>query len=272
MAVNLVAMGALLGNSQSLPEISSALRVQTLGGFRLWRDGVEIEPAAWGREKALHLFQFLVTVRRHPSPLHKEQIIDRLWPELDLEEGDRDFKVALNTIYKVLEPERKPRAESRFIQRQGLVYSLDLAETWIDADAFETLVAAGNRAILEQADAIPSYQRALSLYTGDYLPERRYEDWSSAERERLQLLGLGVMTTLANLLIEQSPLESIRLTQHVLTVDPVWEEAYRVQMRAYLAQGNRPLAIRTYQQCVRMLDEELGVEPLPETRQLMEQL
>jgi DNA-binding SARP family transcriptional activator len=266
-------MNSLPEIDQSSPEKTASLRIQTLGGFRLWCDGVEIAPAVWGREKALHLFQFLVTVRRHPSPLHKEQIIDRLWPELDAEEGDRDFKVALNTVYKVLEPDRKPRAESRFIHRQGLVYRLDLTEIWVDADSFEALVAAGNQALPAQADAaIQPYRQALTIYTGDYLPERRYEDWSSAERERLQLLALGVMTTLANLLVEQSPLESIRLTQHVLTVDPVWEEAYRVQMRAYLAQGNRPLAVRTYQQCVRMLDEELGVEPLPETRQLMEQL
>jgi DNA-binding SARP family transcriptional activator len=259
--------------SQPPSETTPSLRIRTLGGFHLWRNGVEIEPAAWGREKALHLFQFLVTVRRHPSPLHKEQIIDRLWPALDAEEGDRDFKVALNTIYKVLEPERQPRAESRFIQRQGLVYSLNLAETWVDADSFEALVAAGNQLLPGHASAaIQYYQQALTIYTGDYLPERRYEDWSSAERERLQLLALGVMTTLANLLVEQSPLESIRLTQHVLTVDPVWEEAYRVQMRAYLAQGNRPLALRTYQQCVRMLDQELGVEPLPETRQMIEQI
>jgi DNA-binding SARP family transcriptional activator len=80
------------------------------------------------------------------------------------------------------------------------------------------------------------------------------------------------MTLLAGLLIEQNPLESIRLTQHVLTVDPVWEEAYRVQMQAYLVQGNRPLALRTYQQCVEMLERELGVEPLPETKQLHEQI
>ena len=266
-------MNPLLETDQPPLEAASSLRIQTLGGFRIWRDGIEIEPTAWGREKALHLFQFFVTVRRHASPLHKEQIIDRLWPELDAEEGDRDFKVALNTIYKVLEPERKPRAESRFIQRQGLVYSLNLAEAWVDADAFEALVAAGNRALPgDVAAAIQQYQQALALYGGDYLPERRYEDWSSAARERLHLLALGVMTNLANLVVEQNPLESIRLTQHVLMVDPVWEEAYRVQMRAYLAQGNRPLALRTYQQCVRMLDQELGVEPLPETRQLYEQV
>lgn len=249
------------------------LQIQTLGGFRAWRDGIEIEQAAWGREKAFHLFQFFITVRRYHSPLHKEQIIDRLWPELDLEEGDRDFKVALNAIYKVLEPERKPRAESRFIQRQELVYSLNLSQITVDADTFEALVARGNQALPDHpVDAIAPYQQALAFYKGDYLPERRYEDWTSAERERLQLLALGAMTTLAGLLLEQSPLESIRLTQHVLTVDPVWEAAYRVQIQAYLRQGNRPLALRTYQKCVEMLQSELGVAPLPETQQLYQQI
>lgn len=250
-----------------------SLRIQTLGGFRLWRDGILIEAAAWGREKALHLFQFFVTTRRYTSALHKEQIIDRLWPELDPEEGDRDFKVALNAIYKVLEPERPPRSESRFIQRQGLVYELNLAEVWIDADAFELWVAQGNQALPQRSEeAIAAYQKALAWYKGDFLPERRYEDWTSAERERLHLLALGTMTTLASLIVSQSPLESIRLTQHVLTIDPVWEDAYRVQMLAHLAQGNRPLALRTYQQCVNMLQQELGVDPLPETLKLYEQI
>lgn len=253
--------------------VTAALRIQTLGGFHLWRNEVAIEPVAWGREKALHLFQFFVTTRRHTASMHKEQIIDRLWPELDPEEGDRDFKVALNTVYKVLEPERPPRSESRFIQRQGLVYSLNLEEMWIDADAFEQQVAEGNKAWSQHPEtAIAAYQQALTLYRGDFLPERRYEDWSSAERERLHLLALGTMTTLAGLIVEQSPLESIRLTQHVLAIDPVWEDAYRVQMLAHLAQGNRPLALRTYQQCISMLEQELGVEPLPETLKLYEQI
>jgi two-component SAPR family response regulator len=271
MAVNLRFMDI---SSQTGPaDLETAtLKIKTLGGFCLWRNGVEIEPALWGREKALHLFQFLVTARRRTSHLHKEQIIDRLWPELNSIEGDRDFKVALNAIFKVLEPERPPRTESRFIQRQGLVYSLNLAEIWVDADAFEKWIALGNKTLTnDPSGAIEPYQQALALYGGDYLPERRYEDWSSAERERLHLLALGAMTTLAKLLVERSPLESIRLTQHVLSIDPVWEDAYRVQMQAYLAQGNRPLVQRTYRQCVEMLERELGVEPLPETQRLYRQ-
>lgn len=248
------------------------LRIFTLGGFRIWRDGVEIPQSAWGREKALHLMQYFITARRHIY-LHKEQIIDQLWPQLGAEDGDRDFKVALHALNKTLEPDRKPRAEPRFILRQELTYGLNLAKAWVDADAFEAAVAAGNHALATDPDeAVTSYRQALALYQGHYLPERRFEDWTSAERERLQLLALGMKTSLADLLIDTSPQESIRLAQQVLAVDPVWEDAYRIQIRAYLAQGNRPLALRTYQQCVKMLADELDLTPLPETRKLYEQM
>lgn len=152
---------------------------------------------------------------------------------------------------------------ARSVSAHGLVQE----QAWVDVDAFETLVTAGNRAASNQA-AIRSYQAAIELCAGDYLPERCYEDWTSAERERLQVLALGTMVTLADLLVETNPLESLRLTRRALATDPVWEDAYRVQMCAYLAQGNRPLALRTYQRCVEVLEREFDVEPLPEIRGL----
>lgn len=249
----------------------AALRIQTLGSFHVWREGVEIESVAWGREKAVHLFQFFVTTRG--QYFHKEQIIDQLWPELDPKASDRDFKVALHAINKTLEPERQPRSEPRFIQRNDLTYGLNMVDVWVDADVFENYVINGNQHLDKDiSKAIEYYQQAVKLYAGDYLPERRYEDWSSAERERLQVLVLNMMTKLADLLVDRNTLESIRLTQRVLTLDPVWEDAYRTQMRAYMLQGNRPLALRTYEQCVEKLKKEFGVEPLPETNELYDKI
>lgn len=260
-------------SSPGAPETESvaprSLRVQTLGGFRIWRDGTEIPVSAWNREKALHLFQFLLTMRRQAARLHKEQIIDQLWPEFDADRGDRDFKVALNALHKALEPERKPRTDPHFVRRQELTYGLYLDDIWIDTDAFEDAIAAGNQLLpADRARAIERFRQALVLYHGDYLPERRYEDWSSTERERLQILALNAMSTLAGLLVESTPTESIRLTERVLMIDPIWEDAYRIQMRAYLATGNRPMALRTYQRCVETLARELGISPLPQTTDL----
>ena len=123
--------------SISQPNTNAPLRVYTLGGFHVWRDGANIPLAVWGREKALHLFQFLVTLRLKGRRLHKEQIIARLWPELDTEGGDRDFKVALHGVNKVLEPNRKPRSEPQFIQRHDLTYGLNLENVWIIPSFFE---------------------------------------------------------------------------------------------------------------------------------------
>lgn len=259
------------GISATRPPASIGLHIETMGGLRVWRDGTEIPASAWGREKALALFEFFITMRRRP--LQKEAIIDRLWPELDADAGDRDFRVALNALQKALEPERGRRGESRFIRREGLTYALDMSAAQVDADEFEALLAQAHTHYAQDTlRAIETYKQAVALYRGDYLPDRLYADWTSAERERVQTLALGAITRLANLLLTRDTLESMRLARRVLAIEPAWEDAYRVEMRAHLAQGNPAMAVKTYRQCERVLREEFGLEPLPETRGLVEAL
>ena len=74
------------------------------------------------------------------------------------------------------------------------------------------------------------------------------------------------------ILLKENPTESIRLAQNAIAIDPTWEDAYSLQMQAYIAKGNRPQAIKTYQKCVDVLDEEFGIDPLPETRKLLKEI
>ena len=251
---------------------SASIRVQTLGSFQVWRSSEPVSSKAWGRDATIQLFQFLIT-HRHRHGLHKEQIIDRIWGELDSKAGQQNFKVAHHGMSKVLEPEKKSRAQSSYIIRQGLTYQLQLDDIWIDVEAIDQLVALGNQALSETPKlARQAYREAIALHQGAYLPNRVYEDWSSEERERIQLLALGAFISLSELLIEENPMESIRLCQEALQIDNTWEDAYRIQMEAYLEKGNRPMAIRTYQQCERVLRKEFGIGPLPETRRLYEKI
>ncbi len=251
---------------------NAALKIHTLGNFQVWREGHLITPKEWGRDKTVQLFQFFIT-SRHRKALHKEQIFDRLWEDLDLKSAESTFKVALHGINKTLEPNRKSRTEARYLIRQGITYQLNLNEIWLDALALEEYIKIGNQALVNNpSTAIQAYQEAVELYDGIYLPNRLYEDWSSAERERLQLLVLSTFIALGELLLEQNPTESLRLAQEALLIDNTSEEAYRLQMQACLQKGNRPLAIKTYRQCVKILDDEFGVSPLPETQQLYKQI
>lgn len=248
------------------------LRIHTLGRWEVWRTEGIISDKAWGRDKTIELLQYLVTVRQRHG-LHKEQIIDRLWEDADQKGGDRDFKVAMHGINKVLEPDRPSRTDPKYILRQGVSYQLNIQDVWIDAAAFESFVTIGNEYLHEDtAGAQLAYRHAISLHQGVYLPTRMYQDWSSEERERLQILALGAYVTLAESLIQVNPMESVRLTQLALKIDPSWEDAYRIQMAAFAAKGNRPAAIKAYNQCKKILEEEYGLAPLPLTEQLLKEI
>ncbi len=244
---------------------NSPIRIYTLGQFKVYRDGAEISAKEWSRDKTLQLLQFLIS-NRSRSGIHKELIIDRLWDA----DSDRDFKVALHGIVKVLEPNRPARTESSYIIRNGLSYHINLSNIWIDIDHAEQLIIrANNIATTQPAESILLLRAATDLYTGTYLPNRLYEDWSSEERERMQILFLGAFTDLAQMIVSDQPMEAIRLAQSALQIDPTWEDAYRIQMEAYLYKGNRPMVIKTYQHCESILREEFGISPLPVTKSVL---
>ncbi|MEO0790170.1 MAG: bacterial transcriptional activator domain-containing protein [Bacteroidota bacterium] len=246
--------------------------VQTLGKFQLWRSADLVDVKEWGRDASVQLFQFFIT-NRHRNGLHKEQIVDRIWAELSPKAGQQNFKVANHGLSKVLEPDRKSRAESKYIIRQGPTYHLMLEDIWLDVEILDQLIALGNQAAMDQPEvAKRAYREATELYQGAFLPARLYEDWSSEERERIQLLALGALVSLSEMLVEENPLESVRLAQRALQIDATWEDAYRIQMQAYLEKGNRPMAIKTYKKCEEVLEEEFGIEPLPETKRLMREI
>ena len=67
-------------------------------------------------------------------------------------------------------------------------------------------------------------------------------------------------------------METIRLCSKALNIDKTWEDAYRIQMEAYILNGNRPQALRTFAECEKVLDEEFGISPLPRTINLLKEI
>lgn len=247
---------------------NAQIRIDTLGGFCVWRNQQKIDNKEWGRDKTVQLLQYFVSNRQR-NALHKEKIMDGLWEDWN----DRDFKVALHGINKTLEPERPSRAEPIYILRQGVSYQIDLEKVWIDLEALEKYIIIGNEAFTsDNCISKTAYKAAIDLYKGSYLPNRIYEDWTSEEREKTQLSILGAYVTLAGILVDENPSESIRLAQKALAIDNTWEDAYRIQMKAYIVKGNRPQAIKTYMKCKVILEEEYGISPLPETKKLLKQI
>jgi len=249
------------------------LKVHTLGTFQVWRGTQEIPRNGWRREKTRQLFQILLTYRQ--SPQNREQLCEHLWPGVDPETSQRNFKVALSTLYKVLEPNREPGSDSAFIVREGVAYAIrPEADIWIDADEFTTTIQKAERSLsTDQQAAMQFAEHALGLYNGEYLPDARYETWAAAEREHLSVLYLRTADQFCEQSLSNNTIEeTIDLCQKILGYDNCWERAYRHLMTAYDLLGDHGQVARTYQRCQDTLRDELDVLPAPETAELYQRL
>ena len=245
------------------------LRIQTLGGFQVWRGSEPVQANSWRREKSRQLFQLLLTHRQ--SPLDRDQICEHLWPEADPNIAHRNFKSALNTLYQVLEPERDPGSESAFILREGSTYGLrPNADIWLDTEQFVGAVQQAGKTAHPNLELL---QQAIHVYQGEYLPDTLYETWAAEERERLAAIYLETSDRLSELLLKNKLYNQvIDLCQAILVQDDCWERAYRHLMLAYYHLGDRGQVGRSYQRCVQTLREELDVAPSPETSTLFQAL
>jgi LuxR family transcriptional regulator, maltose regulon positive regulatory protein len=247
------------------------LRVNALGTFRVWIGEHEVEGKGWQRGKAKELFQLLITKKLQLIP--KEEIYQILWPGQTEANAARDFKVALNALNHVLEPNRKARSNSFFILRDGVSYGLNPnAGLEIDTLFFEQYMILG----LEEKNtdkAMDYLKKGLQYYSGDFLPDRRYDDWCIQERERLQGYFLRGAEKFAQACVRKEEYDhGIEWCLKILNKDATWEEAYRLLMYCYYRKNNRPQAIKWYKKCCEALKQELGVTPMEPTVHMYEML
>jgi LuxR family transcriptional regulator, maltose regulon positive regulatory protein len=264
---------AALGLSNIVLHPGYCLRVFTLGGFQVWTGSKPVLATGWRREKARHLFQVLLSNRS--SALDRDQILELLWPGLDPATAQRNFKVTLNALYQVLEPDRDAGQESAYIMRDGTVYSLRPgADLSLDAEAFVSAVRHGESLLDKSPEmGMSLLKEALDQYKGEYLPEERYETFAAAERERLAVLFLHSADRLSEAYLKvKKASEVVELCQRILDIDNCWERAYCHLMEAYSLLGNRGMLARTYQHCLQTLHRELDVSPAPETEALYQKL
>src|SRR5205085_11932049 len=107
-----------------------------------------------------------------------------------------------------------------------------------------------------------AYREALRLYTGDLVPEERYEEWAIADRDWLRGLRVTLLVRLAGVQEQSGNLSAaIDALQQAVAIDPVHEEAQGLLMRLLVQGGRRQLALRHYQALRAALQRELDVEP-----------
>jgi DNA-binding SARP family transcriptional activator len=235
--------------------VAASLNIGLLGGFRVERADAQWPVCCWQRRSAKTLTKLLATYPRHA--LHREQVMEILWPNVDPASALNSFGKALYAARRAFQPDLLPRQSSAYLCLTDSMLALNADRVTIDADRFQQLAESA----LKQCD-IESYESALVAYGGELLPEDRYEDWCAERRDYLAGLHIRLLMELADALTHRGSLgAAIDRLHEVLRQDPTREDVHRHLMVLYAEMGSRDQAVRQFQLCEDALRRELGLAP-----------
>jgi DNA-binding SARP family transcriptional activator len=165
------------------------LQVFGLGPLRVERGGTMVRQwggAKAGTRQAEAVFAFLFD--RGERGAAKDEIIELIWPDVDLDRADLAFHRTLGGLRTTLEPGRRGGNRGGAITFHNDRYRLDPAlVAWSDVAAFEEEMAAASAAP-DRDEALRHLERARSLYRGDFLDDCPFYGDSAQVEERRELL------------------------------------------------------------------------------------
>jgi len=202
-----------------------------------------------------------------PGAHPRDELIDRLWPNLDAAKAKRQLSDALTDLRRTLGASLIS-AGTEFVEWAG-------AQT--DAVRFERSLSEANR--MEGDEAVERLEEALGLYRGEFLAGVRIEDseafdeWLEDRRLRISLDALGGFARLARLHLDGGrPGEAIDAAERGLKLDNLREDLWRLLIEAHAARRDTESALREYARLRETLQRELGVAPEAETEALRRRL
>jgi predicted ATPase/DNA-binding SARP family transcriptional activator len=244
-------------------EASGPLSLWLLGPPRIERDG---EPVEVDTRKAIALIAYLAVTRQVHS---RESLAALLWPEYTQERAFANLRRTLWAFNKAAGATWLDASSDTI----GLARAGDLR---VDVDAFRDFLAECRAHGHAEAAVCPAclkpLSRAVELYRDDFLAgftlrdSPAFDEWQFFEAEGLRAELASALERLVRGHTAQGDLElAIEYARRWLALDSLHEPAHRELMKLYAWSGRRSAALRQYQECVRVLDEELGASPEEET-------
>ncbi|HUJ14058.1 MAG TPA: response regulator [Thermoanaerobaculia bacterium] len=196
----------------------------------------------------------------------REKIASLLWSSTGPDQARQSLRQTLSTLRKEL---AQLSPDEKILIEENDLLGVDETNVSCDVAAFEALVAAGNEESLAKASA---------LYRGDFLDgfqinEERFDQWVTAERDRLHRMSLRGNAQLMELQTRRGAVDdAIATGQRSLRIDILQEPVHRALMRLYMQSGDVLNALQQYETCAKVLKRELRVDPDAETKALQREI
>ncbi|MEZ5176423.1 MAG: tetratricopeptide repeat protein [Acidimicrobiia bacterium] len=243
-------------------EEARGLTIRTLGGFAVVVEGAEVPLSAWQSRVAREVVWMLIANRFRP--IHREVLIERLWPDDDPARTTNRLSVALTTIRKIFDPARI-HDQDYYLRADRETVMLVREHVTVDVEVFLDKAALGHR--LDRSgsldDAAAAYVAAELVYVGDFLEEQPYADWAILLREEARSEYMAIASRLAEIAEHAGDDDAAaRRYLRMLERDPYDESAHMGLIGAMERTGRRGTARRLYGTYVGRMTE-LDVEPAP---------
>ncbi|MFD0202744.1 MULTISPECIES: AfsR/SARP family transcriptional regulator [Saccharothrix] len=219
-------------------------QVRVLGRFTVSVDGRPVPGDVWRNRRAADVVKLLAIAPDHR--LHREQVMDRLWPDLPVDAAGANLRKALYYARRALGRADAVRCEGR------LLTLWPAGDLDVDLDRFERAADAA----LASGDPARCAHAAAD-YRGGLLADDRYECWAAEPHEKVEARYVALLRAAGD-------------WERLLELDETDEDAHRAVMRRHLATGHRREALRQFERLRRALRERIGVGPDAETVALYE--
>jgi DNA-binding SARP family transcriptional activator len=247
------------------------LRIFLAGRVAIEADGVVLDEARLAGRQGRLVFAYLVAEQHRPVP--RDELAEALWGPDPPATWDKALTVIASKLRSAL-TEAGVEGGKALTSAFGC-YRLDLPEgSWVDVtvaadatDAAEKALAAGDLEEAREGAAL-----AASLMRQPFLPG---EDGTWVEEKRRALVDLQgrALTVLTEACLRLgNASEATKWAEQAIILEPFRESGYRRLMEAHAARGNRAEALQVYERCRRLLAEELGAYPSPETDSIYREL
>lgn len=229
------------------------LKVNVLGGFRLQRDGVEIELRPKPPTRALDILRILALSKDHACSI--ETLQDWLWPDLDGGQANAAFEQALHRLRKLLD-----RADLITL-REGKL-RLASENVWVDLDEWEKKT----KAILAAGEKVPEMVmgQVLTSFPGPLLFGHAEPAWAITVADQVRDGYIDLSMRLSKLHEAAGDDFKARATcLQALVHYPESDRLHSALIEMGLRQDDFASATEDYQRYRRMLKAAGNLQPLP---------
>ena len=198
-------------------------QIITLGRFGVVLGDHEVPTAEWGSRLARQLTKRLVAARGRP--VTRDELIDLLWPgESDRQKLGARLSVHLSAVRRVL--------------KGGVI--ADRQSVRLDPDEVDTDLDAFFRAETDQA--------VIEAYTGEFLPDDVYDDWTAGPRDETRSRFITAARREASIAATEGDHErAVHLCRRLVDADRYDANAHENLVKVLSAAGELAQARRAHE-------------------------